>query len=274
MKLENIKELGNKIFDENDNEDYVEFTEKFKPKRTTDECYTPDNVYKVVADYVAERYGKDKNKFVKPFYPGGDYKKYDYPKGCVVVDNPPFSLIAQIIGWYNDNGIDYFLFAPELTALNLCQKSNILITGQGIIYENSVKASTAFATSMGEYMVEVCPELGKRLRIANKENEKAKHFPKYKYPDNVLSIGKLENLAKYGVDFAIKRENCKFIRALDSQRTAKKSLYGGGLLISNVQAAELRAAELRAAELRNSEEEDVVEWEISEREKEIIKALD
>lgn len=273
MKLENIKELGNKIFDENNSEDYVEFTEKFKPKRTTDECYTPDNVYKVVADYVTERYGKDKDKFVRPFYPGGDYKKYNYPKGCVVVDNPPFSIISQIANWYNDNGIDYFLFAPELTALNLCQKSNILITGESIVYENNAKVSTAFATNMSEYMVEVCPELGKRLRIANKENEKAKHFPKYKYPDNVLSIGKLKNISRYGVDFAIKRENCKFIRALDSQRTVKKDLYGGGFLISNAQAAELRAAELRAAKLRNSDKGDVVEWEISEREKEIIKTL-
>ena len=268
MKLENIKELGNKIFDENDSEDYVEFTEKFKPKRTTDECYTPDNVYKVVADYVTERYGKDKDKFVRPFYPGGDYKKYNYPKGCVVVDNPPFSIIAQIIDWYNDNGIDYFLFVPELTALNTCRRSNVLITGESIVYENNAKVSTAFATNMSEYMVEVCPELGKRLRIANKENKKAKHFPKYKYPDNVLSIGKLKNISRYGVDFAIKRENCKFIRTLDSQKDSKKGLYGGGFLISNAQAAELRAAELR-----NSEKEDVVEWEISEREKEIIKTL-
>ena len=37
-------------FDDTTNEtrEYAEFIEKFKPKKTTDDCYTPGNIYDVV----------------------------------------------------------------------------------------------------------------------------------------------------------------------------------------------------------------------------------
>ena len=38
-------------------EDYEGFTEKFKPKKTTDDCYTPPAVMEVVNDYVSKRWG-------------------------------------------------------------------------------------------------------------------------------------------------------------------------------------------------------------------------
>lgn len=34
--------------------EYEAFVEKFKPKLTTDDCYTPDNIYEAVASWVAE----------------------------------------------------------------------------------------------------------------------------------------------------------------------------------------------------------------------------
>ena len=30
---------------------YEEFVDKFKPKKTTDDCYTPDTIYEVVKDW-------------------------------------------------------------------------------------------------------------------------------------------------------------------------------------------------------------------------------
>ena len=30
---------------------YKEFVDKFKPKKTTDDCYTPDVIYKAVKDW-------------------------------------------------------------------------------------------------------------------------------------------------------------------------------------------------------------------------------
>lgn len=56
------------------NKTYEELVESAKTKLTTDDCYTPDNAYSVVRDYVAERYGLDPGTFVRPFYPGGDYQ--------------------------------------------------------------------------------------------------------------------------------------------------------------------------------------------------------
>lgn len=36
--------------------DYDGFVEKFKPKKTADDCYTPSEVYEVVKNYVCERW--------------------------------------------------------------------------------------------------------------------------------------------------------------------------------------------------------------------------
>lgn len=33
---------------------YEEFVDKFKPKKTTDDCYTPDAIYKAVKDWAVE----------------------------------------------------------------------------------------------------------------------------------------------------------------------------------------------------------------------------
>ena len=72
--------------DETD-EEYQQFLEKFKQKKTTDDCYTPTEVYDAVAKWVSDTYNIDRRHFERPFYPGGDYKNAEYPKGCVVVDN-------------------------------------------------------------------------------------------------------------------------------------------------------------------------------------------
>ena len=63
-------------------EDYDAFVEKFKPKKTTDDCYTPPEIYDVVADYVTERFGVRRADMVRPFYPGGDFEAFDYPDGA------------------------------------------------------------------------------------------------------------------------------------------------------------------------------------------------
>ena len=92
--------------------------EKFEDKHTTDDCYTPEKVYDAVAEWVAKEYGLKKKDFVRPFYPGGDYQKENYKQNSVVVDNPPFSILSQIVKWYADNGVRFFLFAPALTCFN------------------------------------------------------------------------------------------------------------------------------------------------------------
>lgn len=73
-------------------ENYEEFVEKFKPKKTTDDCYTPPEVYEAVAEWTASEYKLDRENFARPFYPGGDYEHFDYDSK-IVVDNPPFSIL-------------------------------------------------------------------------------------------------------------------------------------------------------------------------------------
>lgn len=43
---------------------YQDFVEKFKPKKTTDDCYTPPDVYEAVRDWAVNRYalhGREKD---------------------------------------------------------------------------------------------------------------------------------------------------------------------------------------------------------------------
>ena len=121
-------------------DDYRAFVDKFKPKKTTDDCYTPDNVYKAVLDWVVNEYGIAAEDAVRPFWPGGDYERYEYPPDCVVVDNPPFSIIAEIVNNYNAAGIKYFLFAPYLTNFTAREKTSHIITGTNITYEIDAKS--------------------------------------------------------------------------------------------------------------------------------------
>ena len=63
------------------NDEYNEFLDKFEEKKTTDDCYTPQNVYDGIADYVAEHYGLKRDRFIRPFYPGGGLREREIPAG-------------------------------------------------------------------------------------------------------------------------------------------------------------------------------------------------
>lgn len=109
-----------------DSEEYQEFLQKFEAKKTTDDCYTPKNIYEsVVADYVVKEYRVEKKNFVRPFYPGGDYQNEKYKSTDIIVDNPPFSIISEIGRWYNKRDIKFFLFAPHLTCFAIKEAQKI-----------------------------------------------------------------------------------------------------------------------------------------------------
>lgn len=76
--FDEIKNAADEFFDSENkesftrkNDEYNEFVEKFKPEATTDECYTPKEVYDKVCDFVEEEYDVSRDNFVRPFYPGG-----------------------------------------------------------------------------------------------------------------------------------------------------------------------------------------------------------
>ena len=112
-------------------ETYEQFVEKFKPKKTTDDCYTPPLVYEAVKGWACREYGIDPARVVRPFWPGGDYERFEYQEGCAVIDNPPFSILSAICVFYIDRDVPFFLFAPSLTCLGgagVCMRMNHLIT--------------------------------------------------------------------------------------------------------------------------------------------------
>ena len=257
--------------------EYAAFVEKFKPKKTTDECYTPDNVYAAAHDWAVKEYGLEGARIIRPFYPGGDYKKEDYSGDCAVIDNPPFSILVEICRWYNQRGIRFFLFGPAKTLFtgSGADSINYVICDADIMYDNGATVRTGFITNMGQYKITVAPDLHEAIKAADDENRKEvkKSLPKYDYPDHVLTAARIQRIAKYGQSLRIRAEDCAFIRALDSQRGTGKAVFGGGFLLSEKAAAEKAAAEKAAAEKAAAEKAGAKIWELSEREKEIIRRL-
>lgn len=255
-------------------ETYDEFVEKFKPKKTTDDCYTPPSVYAVIQDWACKEYGIDPAKIVRPFYPGGDYENFDYPDGAVVLDNPPFSILSQICGFYLDRGIPFFLFAPSLTALSgrvNTMRMNHIICGCQIEYENGAIVNTSFVTSYGgDIVAQTEPQLTKLVNdeVERLRRTKTVRLPRYTYPDHVVTAALLQRYSRYGVDFKVHKKDCTPIYALDAQRSTKKSIFGGGLLLSDCAAADCAAAERAAADCAAA-----TKWELSTRERAIVEYL-
>lgn len=257
------------------NPTYAAFVEKFKPKKTTDDCYTPPLVYEAVLGWVKEKYNVDPDKVDRPFWPGGDFENFSYTEGGCVVDNPPFSVLSQIIDFYNENKIKYFLFAPYLTNFGTGEKCCHVITPQQITYENGATVATAFVTNLDDRLIVGDVDLLQRLRKAEEETQKKykKQLPKYTYPDNVLMVSDVGYIVKYGVNFELRREEALAIHQLDSQIAHKKTLFGAGFLISDEAAKRKEEAERIARENASQEQNKATVWRLSDRERQIIKYL-
>ena len=256
-------------------EDYEKFVDKFKPKLTTDDCYTPQNIYEVIRDWALEHYGLQGATVVRPFYPGGDYEHETYPDGCVVIDNPPFSILSQICRFYMERGIRFFLFAPALTLFGIVAGTcNYLLMSCRITYENGADVRTSFVTNLGNYKIETVPELWRMVDDLNTQNtcEGAAELPGYTYPDCVMTPIRIAPTAKW-ITLRVRAEDASFIRALDAQRDHGKTIYGAAFLLSEKAAAEKAAAEKAAAEKAAVEKREQFVWTLSDREKEIVAAL-
>lgn len=223
------------VFDE-----YADFLQKFERKKTTDDCYTPENIYGAVLDWAARRYGFDKAAAVRPFWPDSDYQLFDYPDGCVVVDNPPFSILSKIVRFYLARHIHFFLFAPGLSSIVAAGAANTVCIGGDIEYANGAKVNTGFVTDLGENAIESAPDLSREIRRINNENrkKKTKQVRSLSFPDEVMTAARGKYLAVHGVRFAVKREDAVF-----STEACGEKIYGGCFLLSPRAAAERAAAE-------------------------------
>ena len=254
---------------------YQDFKDKFKPKKTTDDCYTPENVYDAIAGWVANEYNLDRADFVRPFYPGESYQDRKYPDGCVVVDNPPFSILAEIITWYANKGIRFFLFGPGLTIFSA---RNVDVTyicvGASITYANGAEVCTSFVTNMDTCRARTAPDLYRLIETENDKNVKGSkiHPPKYEFPDCVVTAAILQRWSKHGISYRLNKDDCVRISALDSMKQAGKAIYGGGYLLSEEAAKKRAEAEQQALEVAARGGVRTV-WPISDRERRIADRL-
>lgn len=252
-----------------EDEEYQKFLNKFKLKKTTDDCYTPAPVYDKVAQYVAETYGVSPSSFIRPFYPGGDYQNENYPKGCVVVDNPPFSIMAEILDFYNKRGIRFFLFAPTLTLFSPSASSSCtaLPCTCIVIYENGASVNTSFLTNLEPKHIRLrsAPKLQAMVQEGIDEFAKSrkKNFPKYSYPPYIITSTFVGSLSRLGIEFSVPVSESEQISGLEAQKSSGKAIYGKGYIVS----------EAVKVEREKVEREKVERWELSERELAIISKL-
>ena len=261
-----------------ENDEYNAFVEKFEPKRTTDDCYTPDNIYNAVADWVAKEYGLDKANFVRPFYPGGDYQRdaESYGPDVVVVDNPPFSILAEICRFYMARGIKFWLFAPTLTLFSADEPgiTHVCATCK-MTFENGANINASFKTNLEpETALRTCPDLTAEVCRLDKESQRKDTHPKYTYPWNCLTAAKVGAWSQYGVLFKVPRAECRKITELDAQKEQGAAIFGGGFLVSdNVAAQAAQAAQAAGINAALLGADGAVVWELSERERAIVEEL-
>ena len=158
---------------------------------------------------------------------------------------------------------------------------NHIVCDCDIEYENGAIVRTSFVTNIDPHTIaQTAPDLTRLVNDKVKElrSRKTKVIQKYSYPDHVVTAAMMQRYAKYGVNFRVARGECTRITRLDAQKSKKKEIFGGGLLLSDRIAAEKAAAEKAAVEKAAAEKAAVEKaaaerWELSEREKEIVKTL-
>ncbi len=227
--------------------DYEKFISKFKAAKTTDDCYTPQPIYEAVVDYVFRKGNlAEDTEIVRPFRPNGDYTAEEYPDGCVVIDNPPFSILSKIVVFYVSRGVRFFLFAPTMTLFGTTSASYCtkIVCGVKITYANKAKVNTSFLTNIfGDNAIICDGELYKRLATIDAEiNQPTNPVHKIIFPDCVVSAALLEKISKRGIVYTIPASEVAPIK-----KVGDLAIFGGGYILSAKATAERIAAE-RAAE--------------------------
>lgn len=263
---------------EGESAEYQEFLEKFEQKKTTDDCYTPDNVYEAVKAWACKEYGIKEKDIIRPFCPGGDYEKENYKKGAVVLDNPPFSILTDILKFYLEKNIKFILFCPTVSAFTSVEGVCSICLSTQVTYENGACVNTSFMTNLEPgTKARSAPDLNQAILDADKVNRRLFHreIGKYVYPPECITSAQVGKYSKYGVNFRVKADACLMVPELDSQKAEGKSIYGRGLLLSEAMTEENKKAEANAEaeKLRQEREKPKSVWEISEREREIIRGL-
>ena len=233
--------------------DYESYIAKFQEKeKTTDDTYTPPDIYEAVLNYVRSIYPMEGKEILRPFYPGGDYEHAEYPEDGVVIDNPPFSMFTKICKFYSERRIPFFIFGPGLTIFSCLKYCSVVVVASQIEFSNGAKVKCNFATNLiGDTLVTISPELSEAIAACPSQTQKV-NLPKFRYPQGLLSVSDLQTMAKGNLPFSVNRNEAVIVSNLDNH-PKKGGLFGNHLLISEaaaVKAAAVKAAAVKAAAVK------------------------
>ncbi|MDD7189324.1 MAG: chromosome partitioning protein ParB [Prevotella sp.] len=191
-------------------------------------------------------------EILRPFYPGGDYERAEYPEDGVVIDNPPFSMFTKICKFYSARRIPFFIFGPGLTIFSCLKYCSVVVIAPQIEFSNGAKVHCNFATNLiGDTLVTISPELSKAIAACPSQPQKV-NLSKYRYPEELLSVSDLQTMAKGDLPFSVNRDEAVIVKNLD-KHPKKGGLFGDHLLIS--EAAAVKAAAVKEIPITLSERE-------------------
>lgn len=113
----------------------------------------------------------------------------------------------------------------------------------------------------GDLKIWVSETLREKIKAVQRPSEK--QLPKYVYPDNVVKTADME---QYG-NLKIHRRHTLPVNALDAQRKHGKKVFGNGFMLSASAAKAAKAARAARAAMAGH----AIVWELSEREKELLR---
>lgn len=242
--------------------DYESYIAKFEhKKKTTDDTYTPQDVYEAVVRYVGTVTDLTGKVILRPFYPGGDYENAEYPENGVVIDNPPFSLFKKICVFYASRNIPFFLFGPGMTIMHICDVCTAVFINRTIKYENKAEVRTNFASNLyGDIIATTAPELDRMIGACESQGKKS-NLPKFRYPAQFVSASDMQTICNGGIEFSIKRDVAVVVRTVGA-----RILFGNHLLCSTQTGAAKEAAKEAAKNIK--------EIKMSERDIRTVEYLD
>ena len=206
-------------------------------------------MYDTVADYVSGRLGIPRKNFVRPFFPGSDFENFDYKDGCVVMDNPPFSIFSKTVKFYTEHKIPFFIFGPHLTIFNAFNdETTAILCCAKVIYDNGAIVSTSFMTNLpSDNAVEVLPELKYRIESAQESTNNKKNKRKLSFPSFVVNSARIGKYANYGIKVELKKNGCRRIKSFGNT-----DIFGCGLLLDKANVAAIERANAAAIERANA----------------------
>ncbi len=203
--------------------------------------------------WTIERYNiSPDTKIIRPFWPDSDYKTLDYPEGAVVIDNPPFSIAAEILRWYNERGIKYLLFANHLTLFNSARHATPIVTNAAVIYENGANVSTSFITNMDTNALVLAGDLATRLNALKPQKRKAKSI----LPGDIHNAATMGKFASLGMCEEFTHDEIRTVK-----NYCGKGVFGTGLMIPRDRGVSMMnkwaAAAAAAAAAAEDEEQEI-----------------